>query len=351
MHVPSGLQAAFSRWGVPLQNNLCSFKDQVRLLCRNGSFEYDLEKPSLQRIELAVCDFAPLHLLQPYRSMNHVPYFELEGDHLLCPRLAHLLHQTQQIAIVPFSNRQQMLVYTTTGRHLKALMVPKYTLVLDLDETLVRTRVAAPHEKVNIAANEAEFSVTDRQGLSRRCLTRMRPGVHQMLLWASGLFNIKIVTNGTRRYAEAIGRLLDPEHDHLLKRCHSKAAWQRLIVSREQLVPADKLHLAIGGSKSLKPLGLSPTDTVILDDDASVWCRNSSLSLLPFQHICRPLNREPQRGEGKAFVTNMRIAVWTKLVTLQTLKAHYIQTKRAKPITPNSRITGKQLQSLQSEKV
>lgn len=133
--------------------------------------------------------------------------------------------------------------------NIKTLLLPKFNFVLDLDETLIRSRihpvVASILKETQINQKTSEVSVNNKKfkliktwndedlknpshilkgeelllvgDVEFPYLCCQRPGTENVLNWASKIFNVKIVTNALFDYAkEVVTKVLDRDKKNLL---------------------------------------------------------------------------------------------------------------------------------------
>ncbi|KAI9773410.1 MAG: Carboxy-terminal domain (CTD) phosphatase [Geoglossum simile] len=147
----------------------------------------------------------------------------------------------------------------------RLLQLRKLSLVVDLDQTIIHATVDPTVEEwqkdVNNPNYEAvkdvqAFKLMDEGPSTRGCwyYIKLRPGLKDFLQNVSKLYELHIYTMGTRAYAKAISKIVDPERKIFGDR----------ILSRDE-----------SGSLTAKNLQrLFPVDTnmvVIIDDRGDVW--------------------------------------------------------------------------------
>ncbi|KAH0543965.1 hypothetical protein FGG08_001732 [Glutinoglossum americanum] len=147
----------------------------------------------------------------------------------------------------------------------RLLQSRKLSLVVDLDQTIIHATVDPTVEEwqkdVNNPNYEAvkdvqAFKLMDEGTAARGCwyYIKLRPGLKDFLQNISKLYELHIYTMGTRAYAKAIAKIVDPEQKIFGDR----------ILSRDE-----------SGSLTAKNLQrLFPVDTnmvVIIDDRGDVW--------------------------------------------------------------------------------
>ena len=86
---------------------------------------------------------------------------------------------------------------------MKTRQTPKFTLVLDLDETLVHS------ETIPLPIVDYTFQLTLDQG-SFRIYVAYRPGLFDFLEVMCGLFEVVIFTASIQKYAEQVLKAIDP---------------------------------------------------------------------------------------------------------------------------------------------
>ncbi|KAF7720872.1 Carboxy-terminal domain (CTD) phosphatase [Apophysomyces ossiformis] len=142
----------------------------------------------------------------------------------------------------------------------------KLSLILDLDQTIVHaTWDPTVGEWMNDKNNANHAATEDIRkftlpGSVLVYYIKLRPGLHEFLREISKIFELHIYTMGTRHYAEAVAREIDPEGT----------------IFRERILSRDE-----SGSMTQKKLQrLFPCDTsmvVVLDDRSDVWSFSPNL--------------------------------------------------------------------------
>ncbi|EQC27175.1 hypothetical protein SDRG_14978 [Saprolegnia diclina VS20] len=138
------------------------------------------------------------------------------------------------------------------GRMLKQ---KKLVLVLDLDHTLLHA--VRSQDVVDAIDDDAlRFYIRD---IPTEHVLQLRPGLSTFLSELSSLYDLHIYTHGTRKYAERIAEIIDPDN----------SLFHHRIVARTDT--PDVAH------KSLKLLFPSCDDSmiVVLDDRVDVWKENA----------------------------------------------------------------------------
>ena len=168
--------------------------------------------------------------------------------------------------------------------------VRKLALVLDLDHTLVHATGAWLGYATSLGSLLGNNSndirrifIEEVPGTPAKCyLVKSRPHLEAFLKEAHTLFQMSIYTAGTRLYAEAVAKLMDPLGIYFARR----------IVSRTD-IPNDK---AEGLEKSLQRIFLQDASMVaIMDDREDVWKGEQAAHLLlvrPFHYFtgCEEVN-------------------------------------------------------------
>ena len=94
-----------------------------------------------------------------------------------------------------------------------------FTVVLDLDETLLHSIVLEHDQEFAITENiDFQFVIGPW-----RYIVTLRPRLDAFLKWASGVFELIVYTAGSDEYAKEISRRVDPEgkyFSHILSRKH-----------------------------------------------------------------------------------------------------------------------------------
>jgi FCP1-like phosphatase family protein len=161
----------------------------------------------------------------------------------------------------------------------------KLALVLDLDHTLIHTMglEGPPQDLVKLAENDVHYMTLEERlppphqskTAIKHFLVKKRPMLDQFLHDNSETYQLSIYTAGTRKYAEAIAKLIDP----------SGKLFGGRIVSRSDVANDTKMGL----EKSLRRLFLGDASmAVIVDDREDVWQGEQGDQLLlvrPFAHF------------------------------------------------------------------
>ena len=130
----------------------------------------------------------------------------------------------------------------------------KLVLLVDLDQTLIHTTMAKSSVKI---PNGISFQTGPKTSASSTWYhTKMRPGTEDFLKNVSFLFELHIVTFGTRSYADTIAEWLDPEQKYFSER----------ILSRDECLDT---HSKTNHLKTLFPCG--DEMVCIIDDRGEVW--------------------------------------------------------------------------------
>ncbi len=172
----------------------------------------------------------------------------------------------------------------------------KLALVLDLDHTLLHATPSpgnakpSPSMLVNgvyhlpieeVITNNSLLEINQvkdankSKSVIKHHIIKLRPHVEDFLAQANDIAQLSIYTAGTRKYAEAVVKILDPSGKYFGGR----------IVSRTDILPNEK-----GGiEKSLENIFLNDASmAVIIDDTENVWKGDQNCNLLlvkPFRHF------------------------------------------------------------------
>nr|CAG4715453.1 unnamed protein product [Naegleria fowleri] len=317
-------------------------------------------------IYLEIKDFASDESLSLYKDLkanqffDYIPQFEVSGKdeqsrYILC-YLKGMLVRKNEIAVVPIpGHTHQILVfdhtndksYSTTpcslegyllddfefDTKLSCVIVPKFVMALDLDETLIRTRALNPGETVQNNPFEFEFTVQNQ----RYCCC-VRPGTQQLLSWCCTVFQVYIFTNSIFEYAREICKILDPQRQHLLAHINVDDinSLKTMLKSREDMTPHEGIPKPLG-MKDLKKFNIDAFETVIFDDDQTIWKQQECV--LPFADIVQ--HRKPLE-----FFTAIRTETWKKLqylhqVKLRLRKKHETSTMKGQLGTTTSNTNSK----------
>ncbi|KAJ3290071.1 Carboxy-terminal domain (CTD) phosphatase [Rhizoclosmatium sp. JEL0117] len=174
----------------------------------------------------------------------------------------------------------------------------KLSLILDLDQTVIHATVdPTVGEWMNDTNNPSFPALTNVfQFVLPEAPTvyyiKLRPGTFEFLEKASKLYELHIYTMGTRNYAEAVARIIDPQrrlfNDRILSRDES-GSFQEKKISR--LFPGEGERMA-----------------VIVDDRGDVWgwCRNL-IRIKPYDFFVGigDIN-EPLGANGKAAANQLK---------------------------------------------
>jgi len=207
------------------------------------------------------------------------------------------LKESESIALVPIVGTKHQLIFFEQDSQLRCVLLPKFHLILDIDDTLITTRVPATKDELP-KENEQDLYVPVRIMAKDnttvygkvRFLISKREGVSDMLRWASQIFNVSFITNGAYIYARAVLHYLDPDQQHILKYVgHNEMALREILKSREDLLPHSLSQKM--GLKKLQLFGLPLQRSVILDDDKYVWHESNQSNLLPFDRIVEAENK------------------------------------------------------------
>ncbi|KAL9657494.1 hypothetical protein ABK040_016760 [Willaertia magna] len=293
-------------------------------------------------ISLEVKDFASDESLALYKDLqtnqffDFIPQFEISGRdeqsrYIMCYLKGMLVRKTE-MAIVPipyhdhqiliFDHAQEQCYSDSTScsqngflpedfefdTKLSCIIVPKYIMVLDLDETLIRTRQPNKNEtKTNLQPYEFEFKVF---GLTYICC--VRPGTQNLLQWCCNLFKVYIFTNSVYEYAKEVVKILDPQRQHLLRNINldDDNQLKQILKSREDMTPHESIPKPLG-LKDLRKFNIDSFETVIFDDDLSIWKQQECV--LPFNEIV-------QYKKPLEFFKTIRCEVWKKLTYLHNYK-------------------------------
>ncbi|KAK0713466.1 hypothetical protein B0T26DRAFT_650064 [Lasiosphaeria miniovina] len=151
----------------------------------------------------------------------------------------------------------------------RLLQQRKLSLVVDLDQTIIHACIdptVAEWQRDPSNPNHGSVKAVQRfqlddgpRGVTQGCwyFIKMRPGLEQFLAHVSELFELHVYTMGTRAYAQAVARIVDPEQKLFGNR----------VISRDE---NGNMY-----AKSLQRLFPVSTNMVlIIDDRADVWPRN-----------------------------------------------------------------------------
>lgn len=97
----------------------------------------------------------------------------------------------------------------------------KLVLLVDLDQTLIHTTMSKSRAKI-IPKDGISFQTEPKTPASTWYHTKLRPGTRDILENICHLFELYIVTFGTRSYADTIAQWLDPEQKYFSERILSR---------------------------------------------------------------------------------------------------------------------------------
>ena len=187
--------------------------------------------------------------------------------------------------------------------------VRKLALILDLDHTLIHTiAIDSPRSKTWLMQEKVhhlriEEKLENGNIIPKHYLVKKRPHLDDFLQSASENFQMTIYTAGTRKYAEAIAKLIDP----------TGRLFSGRMVSRTD-VSNDK---SSGLDKSLSRIFLGdPSMALIVDDREDVWKGEQSRQLYlvrPFEHFrgAREVNNTAGNSSSDSRIISMREACST----------------------------------------
>ncbi|RDD40678.1 RNA polymerase II subunit A C-terminal domain phosphatase [Trichoplax sp. H2] len=152
----------------------------------------------------------------------------------------------------------------------RLLSSKKLVLIVDLDLTLIHTRMASPDIKLSNLTEEKQIYYTCHMfpgyNVYHQYLTKLRPHVEEFLKVASTLFELHVVTMGSRSYAQDIVGILDPTGSLFYNRILSRDEL------KSQLLKSTNLN-------QLFPLG--DNLVCIIDDRPEMWAFHPSCIPVP----------------------------------------------------------------------
>lgn len=288
------------------------------------SFEQLLQSKNI----VSVRRYASVRLLQCFSSSPTAAYwpeYRLKCDGIVEDMVQHFqyhLKSTKSIALAPIMGSKCQLVFFERQGTMFARLLPKFHLVLDIDDTLISTRVPKTKDELP-GSDEHNLFIPVRlktkdqtyvDGRIRFIVKKRHPGVDSMLLWASQLFNISFITNGAFVYAKEALQFLDPKRQHILKYVRNHESLREILKSREDLAaghtPQPKqpntTHM-----KKLQHFNLPVRASVILDDDQTVWDASNHSNLLPFELINKAQDK-------RDYLDRVAECVWNHLLVLSS---------------------------------
>ena len=324
-------------------SNRSKMEEQIATIVNNPLLKHPSDesiKLNNNDIYLEIKDFISDESLSLYKDIqtnrffDYIPQFELSGKdeqsrYIMCYLKGMIVRKTE-IAVVPIpGHTHQILVFDHTNdksysdtpcsqqgyllddfefdTKLSCIIVPKYVMVLDLDETLIRTRTPNANEAIQNQPNEYEFKV-----MGARYVCCVRPGTQQLLSWCCTVFQVYIFTNSIFEYATEICKILDPSRQHLLRHVdvNNPESIKTILKSREDMTPHPNVPKPLG-LKDLKKFNIDNFETVIFDDDHTIWKQQECI--LPFADIVQ--YRKPLE-----FFKTIRLETWKKLQYLHAVK-------------------------------
>ena len=90
---------------------------------------------------------------------------------------------------------------------IKTRRTAEYTIVLDLDETLVHASLQPPTDGIH----DFEFEVVIADGTTYTVYVKLRPGLNEFLERMSATYELVLFTASKQIYAEKLTSMLDPE--------------------------------------------------------------------------------------------------------------------------------------------
>lgn len=209
---------------------------------------------------------------------------------------------------------------------LRAILVERFTIVFDLDDTLIKSWIVSPDTQQEMTRRIKIMGCTayPMEIMGQKYMCAVRPGSDQLLRWASSVWNVQFFTNAIWEYGKEVLKILDPQREHILQHidpdgnddAKSSKHLSKILKSREVMRQVDYLPKPLG-LKELDRWGIDLTTSVALDDDEGVWGKSSQNNLLDFEQVTG--------GNGKAmqprdFFLNVREASWDKIRQLQLSK-------------------------------
>lgn len=152
--------------------------------------------------------------------------------------------------------------------------VRKLVLLVDLDQTIIHTTQNRP-SKLN--KHTISFQLAKNEPW---LWTRLRPNCCEFIAGMSKLFEMHIVTFGSRSYAHQIARILEDQIRKKLGTSEKQSFFSHRILSRDECV--DPYHKS-GNLKHLFPAGDSMV--AIIDDRGDVWKYSSNCILVKKYHF------------------------------------------------------------------
>ncbi|KAI8977575.1 hypothetical protein BDF20DRAFT_836359 [Mycotypha africana] len=192
----------------------------------------------------------------------------------------------------------------------RLLKEKKLSLIVDLDQTVLHA-AWEPHiaqwvddhkaQKDPLAENMFTFSLDG----TNKYTIKLRPGLSEFLKEISQYYEMHIYTMGTRAYAEAVAKVIDPTgelfRDRILSRDENGSVMKKRL---ERLFPSDH------------------TKVVVLDDRADVWDFSQNLiQIKPYEYFAGvgDINAPPSIAASPANDSNMLKQTTTTTETTETV--------------------------------
>ncbi|KAI7899351.1 uncharacterized protein BX663DRAFT_521402 [Cokeromyces recurvatus] len=151
----------------------------------------------------------------------------------------------------------------------------KLSLIVDLDQTILHA-AWEPHianwvdeQKVKDNDKVKDMSTFSLDGSMNKYTIKLRPGLREFLNKISKYYEMHVYTMGTRAYADAVAKIIDPEgklfQDRILSRDENGSMTKKRL---ERLFPSDQ------------------TKVIVLDDRADVWDYSPNLiQIKPYEYF------------------------------------------------------------------
>jgi len=265
---------------------------------------------------------------------NDVPVFRVTASSLqsqmILGFLSGVLTRKSEAAVVPFNSDYNFFLFAQpcadlfnimTGEfevELRAILVRRFSVIFDLDLTLIKARPSLSHND-HQESHEHEFLVS-----GHKFYCAIREGAQELVQWACSLFKVYIYTNSVFEYALEVCKLIDPRQRTLFKDVNMQNEYElKNIIKSRELFPTTSTNGEFNDSpsralqknsllrqKDFDFFGLNPFETVILDDDSSVWKQTENL--LPYDRIVA--------GGAQNFFQRVREEIWNLFDTLHSKK-------------------------------
>ncbi|KAI9469957.1 MAG: hypothetical protein EXX96DRAFT_612426 [Benjaminiella poitrasii] len=176
----------------------------------------------------------------------------------------------------------------------RLLREKKLSLIVDLDQTILHA-AWEPHiakwvddQKIKNDDKVKDMSTFSLDGSMNKYTIKLRPGLREFLNEISKFYEMHIYTMGTRAYADAVAKIIDPEgklfQDRILSRDENGSMTKKRL---QRLFPSDQ------------------TKVLVLDDRADVWDYSPNLiQIKPYEYFAGigDINAPPAQPKPTAII-------------------------------------------------